>query len=469
MRMLFLLALFLSQSDPEMLIEKLRSDSVEDREDAFKKLSGSGQAVRTLLEKAARDPDREVAARAKAILRIIELREKLSPSLRRKYPGIEEKLDRDPHVATQVILDLPGPTIEGEENEPESVDPFPRADLEWLASGAIRGANHEELEGVCERLRSRQIAEGVPDLMPFLSSSDTDLRAVAAYHLGYFRYRAAIPGILKLLEDPWGNNRPIAAEALLRLEAREIIPNLREQLKSKDGDVQSRAAELLGDFGDRESVPTLLTLCRESKETRWGPLEALAKMNVTEAIPFLMTPAKNGEPGEKDSALFMLVRLKAREAVPLLCAQLQDQELFRTGWSLQALGEIGDPSAIPEIKPFVDHSSPYLSGSALVALAKMGERDMLPQILRGLKDKDSNRRWFAVRALGALRSREHVNDIIAQLEDPDVDLRWASIEALGRMGAPEALPALQKWATSPLKGDRDRVRQSIQAIGGSRK
>lgn len=63
-----ILCLCLQEKTAEKLLEELRSESVEDRERAAAALRKMGEAARAGLEKASRDKDREVAARALEIL-----------------------------------------------------------------------------------------------------------------------------------------------------------------------------------------------------------------------------------------------------------------------------------------------------------------------------------------------------------------------------------------------------------------
>jgi HEAT repeat protein len=463
-RLLLAITIFI-QDDPAKLIEKLRSDSVEEREEAAKRLADIGRAAFPVLEKAVKDPDREVAARAVRIRRVIDLREALSPELRKRYLGIEGRLDADPHAATQVFIDLPILTPDRDEDpNQEHLDPFPVSDLKLLARPAVQGARGEEIEGLAFKLRERKLVEAAPEFIRFLSHPEAELRGLAAEYLGGWGFRPAIPAIFKLLEDPWGNNRESAAEALLSLEAKEVVPGLRDHLKSSDPDVRIRAAHLLGEFGAREAIPDLLTICRASKGTEWGALHGLVRMGVQEAAPFLLIQVREGPEVERGSALSMLVTLRSREAIVFLRPRLENSDPLTCANAIQSLGEIGDPSAIPDVEPFVNHPSPLYSGSAMFALAGMGCRDQLPAILRALKEGDSNRRWFAVRALGALRCPDHVAEMTPLLGDRDADLRWATIEALGRIGAREALPALRKCLQSPLKRDRELAGEAVRAI-----
>ena len=77
------------------LVEKLRSDKIEEREQAVHKLKQLGKAALPELEKVVEDPDREVAERARHLLRFIGIATRIPPGVAQALPGIEERLDRE--------------------------------------------------------------------------------------------------------------------------------------------------------------------------------------------------------------------------------------------------------------------------------------------------------------------------------------------------------------------------------------
>ena len=91
-----LLALLVPQSSRD-LVERLRSDEVEEREEAARLLREMGRPALADLQKASRDADSEVAGRARRLVRLIYGTENFTPALLESFPGIEER-------ATQAVI-----------------------------------------------------------------------------------------------------------------------------------------------------------------------------------------------------------------------------------------------------------------------------------------------------------------------------------------------------------------------------
>src|SRR5688572_23376827 len=114
--MLFALLLLLAcQDEPAGLIEKLRSENPEIRDAATQKLKELGEAARPALEKASRDHDGEVAARAGYLLRILQLKNALTPNLQKAIPSAADRLAHGEGVEwTRVFLEATALTEKGE-------------------------------------------------------------------------------------------------------------------------------------------------------------------------------------------------------------------------------------------------------------------------------------------------------------------------------------------------------------------
>ena len=111
---LLLIVLAGAQEDPAKqardLIDKLRSGGIEERAQAEEKLKELGQAAVPALKEAIKDPDAEVSARSKYLVRLIEVRERLTFGLRKALPGVDDRLVRgDEHTWTEVFLEAAQP------------------------------------------------------------------------------------------------------------------------------------------------------------------------------------------------------------------------------------------------------------------------------------------------------------------------------------------------------------------------
>src|SRR2546428_4565965 len=87
-----LLLILLPQVDPGALIEKLRSETVEERDEAARKLKALGTLALPALDRAATDKDPEVSSRATQLARVIRTIDLLTVNLMKEVPGIEERL-----------------------------------------------------------------------------------------------------------------------------------------------------------------------------------------------------------------------------------------------------------------------------------------------------------------------------------------------------------------------------------------
>jgi len=185
--------LFLSLQDAGSLVEKLRSDSFKEREEASRKLKALGKEAQSFLEKAARDPDAEVAQRAKAILRVIATREKMTPHLIETFPGLDDRLAAEGHRAWSRVLDesltdsrLTGPDL----------DALARQGFEATGTGPER-------RDLLERFLERRVefSDPAPGLRDVLKALGTNLpvdRRLRAWAFGAFGLTDAIPEVVTL-------------------------------------------------------------------------------------------------------------------------------------------------------------------------------------------------------------------------------------------------------------------------------
>lgn len=362
-------ALASTQDDPSKqardLIEKLRSDRIEDREEATRKLKDLGKLALQELEKAARNPDAEVAGRAKRIAQVIEIREQLTPNLLKILPGLEERLALgDIHTWTAALLEA----VEQQDGRPR-YPTLRREDLEPLAAPAAKGAKRsDEKEAICRAVFSWKLRTSAPEIVKFLQD-DTEgvrewataalgqikakeyqgeivrrlrddkerVRGWAAWSLNSFRARDSCSAIAPLLKDEAKNTRGMAARALGDLGAKEFIPQILDLLKDPESHVRAYAAMALGTLGASESVPEIVKLLGEDNSSdRIGALTALGYLRATERIPEVLKLLADKHPMVQQRAIEALGRMDAKTAAPsiakLLTANTPDLRISAASW-----------------------------------------------------------------------------------------------------------------------------------------
>lgn len=172
---------------------------------------------------------------------------------------------------------------------------------------------------------------------------------------------------------------------------------------------------------------------------------------------------------------------KGDGAADLLVQVAQDQELVLSNrrYAVASLGCVGPQArrAVPAIRQLAAADPTHFGDAVVTAIRKMGVPESVPLLVAALREnpsvnalrdiaalgangrvagpdlvellssKDASLRIGAARALGFIAYTEAVDALLPLLSDAD-DWRlvYVSAESLGRIGAPRAVPALEKVA-----------------------
>jgi HEAT repeat protein len=272
----FLIALGAFQEDPRTLIEQLRSDRAERRDEAARKLAELGKSAAPALEAAAKDSDAEVASRARQLLRRLSVRELLPPLLRE----FEDRLVTGGDGAWgELFVDVAAKA--GGYYSPNL--------LERLAVPALKGAADETL--------AVKVVE-----------------AAAAWNV-----RAAIPELIRRLKDPSGLVRLAAARSLCDMKVKEALPALVPLLDDEEQDVRQYALHVLAMFEARASIPKMMERLKDpSPRVRQSALDALVVLRHAPALPLLLAHLKDENPSIRRGAIIDASELGGEEVVPAL-------------------------------------------------------------------------------------------------------------------------------------------------------
>ena len=416
------------------LIERLRSDSIEEREKARQELKEMGKAAGSALEEATRDSDTEVASTASILLRRLRFLEVLTPRLKRHCPDLENRLARGGDRECIKVL--------FETTQPGNRNPMPltRSDLDPLAAPALRGAtSDEEFRNVCESIRRQK-----------LKGAETELRAVlkqgqaragsAAYTLNSLGLPVSVEEIASLLNGEEGT-RWTAVHLLESIggdKAKEAIKGLGAD---SNNTIRFKAASVLCRMGDSRPLLELL----EGDEDLGEAIEYVMASGVREAIPALLKLAEN--PAKRPSwgsALRALAALRATEAVPRAIQLLSDENIDLRAAAANVLYRAGTIKEARHVEPLLGDTYVPVQLIAMKAAAAWGVRETIPTLRALAGHKDMSLRIAAVEALGALRAREATSEVLPllDLKDPAVEYKNAAVKALAAMDARDAVPAI---------------------------
>jgi hypothetical protein len=261
------------------LVEKLRSERIEEREEAFRALEELGRPARAALEKAAGDADEEVAARIRDLLKRIAARETVTAAVLRILPSVVDRLTRGDfcEVFLEIAADL--------DASPRRYPGLAAADLERLAGPALREAKTAELRAaVCHHASRHRLRGAGPEAVPLLRDPDPTVRSKAFQTVTSLGTAEAVGPLRELLRSEEATLRLAAAAALRDLGSRESAGAIRPLLRDPDAHVRSVAAHALGRLGAREAVAELVGLLRDSDaDVRWWTIHALAELRASEA------------------------------------------------------------------------------------------------------------------------------------------------------------------------------------------
>ncbi len=450
-----LLTLFLAPQDARELIEKLRSESVVDRQDAARKLKALGEAARPVLEQAANDSDGEVATRARHLLRLLEVRKLLTPAFRKTFPEAEEELsvDRDAASLKYVLL--------ASELTPQG--PLSRSDLDPLGAGALRGARSPEEKKQALRIVSGwRLRTAGPALPPFLSDPDEGVRAAALYAA----LSIAWPLTASQLDPFWNASHPdetrrTAAEALLRLGTVDSIPRFTRLLEDRSAAVRQTALAGLADLGSRDSIPAVLKCLKDPiRDVRYAALRCLHALDARETLPAIL--ARASEPRLEPFLQSILRDWRPKETTAALLPALKSADPDLQGVAAELLGAAGSREAIPALVPLLASGEGVVALSAVNALVLLDAREAVPAAVRLLDSPAGGQRFVGLILLQRLGVKEAVGDLCKRLESDDPELRTLVSTLLAQWKATEAVPTL----LSLLEDRREpTVRSALQLLG----
>ena len=135
------------------------------------------------------------------------------------------------------------------------------------------------------------------------------------------------------------------------------------------------------------------------------------------------------------------------EGTEQLIHMLDHHEWFVVRNVAELLGELGMDDAVPALARRLDYADERVRKAVALALAKIGTRSAAEPLRRALRDKSLEVRMQVALGIGGRKSSALAMPlVVAMEEEKDETVVRELILALGRIGSPDAVQALIKWA-----------------------
>jgi hypothetical protein len=135
------------------------------------------------------------------------------------------------------------------------------------------------------------------------------------------------------------------------------------------------------------------------------------------------------------------------EGTDQLVTMLDHSEWFVVRNVAELIGELGMEDAVPALGKCLDHPDERVRKAVGLALAKIGTRGAAEPLRRALRDRSQEVRMQVAVGIGGLKSSALAMPlVVAMEEEKDEAVVRELILALGRIGSPDAVQALIKWA-----------------------
>jgi HEAT repeat protein len=298
---------------------------------------------------------------------------------------------------------------------------------------------------------------------------------------------ATVIALQKALRDADGRVRRAAAQTLgwLGAAAQPALPDLMAALRNAEDPVlQSRAVLALAGMG-KAAIPALLkALQDEDCSVRRRAAEALAHggRSADRAVPPLLEALRDEDLVVRRQALRALqacsqhdwYMVSALQAIPAMIRALRAEDMIVRRYAASSLGHFG-PLAFPAVPALLQASGDedsQLRSSALWALGRIRfpSGEVTAVILTAVDDPEPAVRLEAVWALEGVRRADMPaarHALIRAMGDENADVRQAAVDIVSNLGqAPSCEPQLLECA----RDTNCRVRAAaIGALGNGRR
>jgi HEAT repeat protein len=284
-----------------------------------------------------------------------------------------------------------------------------------------------------------------------------NIRYEALIALGEIGDPRAVDTLVDLLADK--ELGPSTANILGNFKSEYVFGKVTKKLHNSNPTVRTNAIAVFEYNQDPAAVPLLIKMLDDkSPEVRREAAFALGFFKEPEEVAQIEQPLINALGDNKsqvqETAARSLGRIGSKEAIPSLEGLLQDKDENLQIAAIEALGnlgKIGNPEVVDSLIPTLEDEDWLVRETIVNSLVEIGDSRAVDSLISLLGDESYRVRKSAAEGLGKLGTRRAAEPLLKALEtERERDVRVSEVQALGILGGPEAIQGLIRIST-----DRD--------------
>ncbi len=410
------------------LIKALKDDNPQVRSLAAQDLGiiGNKKAINSLVE-ALKDPVPEVRMNAAFSLGELQATEAVEPL-------IELLNDENEQVVSYTITSL------GMLKDPRATEPL------------------------CEVIKRDDVIV-IPDSDSIVHyEGGSSIHNEAVFALGEIGDPQAVDTLLDVLDDKEIGRS--AASSLGCIKGEYVFGKLIKLLDSKNPTTRTNAVAVYEYIQDPAAVPILVRMLNDPvPEVRIEAAYALGHFNESEEIAQTEEPLINALGDSRvevqAAAAGSLGRIESKKAIPLLAELIQSKNSTLCRTAIYSLERYKDPEAADALIAALGNENSNIRVDIVYSLREIGDIRAVDPLISLLGDENYRVRKGAATALGSLGDRKAVEPLIKALEtERESDVRISEVQALGILGGSEAINCLSRISTD--KDEYGYVRSSAE-------
>jgi HEAT repeat protein len=278
--------------------------------------------------------------------------------------------------------------------------------------------------------------------------------------------RAAVPAVMRSLEDGDRSVRLAAANLLGRLGDRRAVPALMEALTSADADLTTTATAALASLGDAQAFESVLPLfAHEQAVVRQAAIAAVNSIGAGSTAARIGPLLNDPNPHVRECAIRVAGYFGFDDCRTRLLQAVDDPNEDVRRAAIEQLPIMDDPRGTARLVQALGSETPRNRAAAAHAMRGVDGHAPAEALVAALDDSELWVRYYAAASLGARRD-VNARHALARTatEDPVGPVRIAAVQALGEVDPDWTLQVAEQLV---LDADDDVACGALAAIGSA--